>query len=57
MKIRKFIRVIVRLNSGIFMIFDAEKRYERKTVEKMDFTGVEIAWVDMKSNEYPVFYI
>ena len=21
----------------------------------MDFTGVEIAWVDMKSNEYPFF--
>ena len=27
-----------------------------KTGQKMDFTGVEIAWVDMKSNEYPLFY-
>ena len=25
---------------------DAEKSYGRETVQKMDFTGVEIAWVD-----------
>ena len=36
---------------------NAEKRYAEKTTQKMDFTGVEIAWVDMKSNEYPLFYI
>ena len=29
--------------------FDAEKRYERKTVQNMDFTGVKIAWVELKS--------
>ena len=23
----------------------------------MDFTGVEIAWVDVKSNKYPLFHI
>ena len=31
--------------------------YAWKTGQKYDFTGVEIAWVDMKSNEYPLFYI
>ena len=31
---------------------DAEKSNSQKTGQKMDFTGVEIAWVDMKSNEY-----
>ena len=36
---------------------DAEKINGQKTGQKMDFTGVEIAWVDMKSNEYPLFYI
>ena len=36
---------------------DAEKSNGQKTGQKMDFTGVEIAWVDMKSNEYPLFYI
>ena len=25
----------------------------RKTVQKMNFTGVKIAWVDVKSNKYP----
>ena len=34
---------------------DAEKSNSQKTGQKMDFTGVEIAWVDMKSNEYPFF--
>ena len=36
---------------------NAEKRYAEKTTQKMDFTGVEIALVDMKSNEYPLFFI
>ena len=31
---------------------NAEKRYPEKTTQKMDLTGV-----DMKSNEYPLFYI
>ena len=31
------------------------KSYDQKTGKKMDFTGVEIAWVEMKSNEYPFF--
>ena len=34
---------------------NAEKSYGQKTDQKMDFTGVEMAWVDMKSNEYPFF--
>ena len=33
------------------------KKLWPKNRPKMDFTGVEIAWVDMKSNEYPLFYI
>ena len=36
---------------------DAEKRYKRKTIQKIDFTGVEIAWVDVKWNKYPLFHI
>ena len=34
---------------------NAEKNYDQKTGQKMDFTGVEIAWVKMKSNQYPFF--
>ena len=34
---------------------NAEKSYGQKTGQKIDFTGVEIAWVDMKSNEYHFF--
>ena len=30
---------------------------QKKTTQKMNFTKVEIAWVDMKSNEYPLFII
>ena len=29
----------------------------REKLVKNEFTGVKIAWVDMKSNEYPLFYI
>ena len=36
---------------------NAEKSCGQKTGQKMDFTGVEIAWVDMKSNKCPSFYI
>ena len=36
---------------------NAEKSYEWKTVQKMGFTGVKIAWVDVKSNKYPQFRI
>ena len=25
----------------------------KKSAKKVDFTGVKIAWVDMKSNQYP----
>ena len=31
-----------------------EKRYAEKTTQKMDFTGVEIAQVDVKSNKYRI---
>jgi len=34
---------------------NAEKRYAEKKSHKMDLTGVEIAWVDVKSNKYPFF--
>ena len=34
---------------------NAEKSYGQKTSQKIDFTGVEIVWVDMKSNEYRFF--
>ena len=30
---------------------DAEKRYAEKMTQKIDFTGVEIAWVEWKSNK------
>ena len=30
---------------------DAEKRYAEKMTQKIDFTGVEIAWVELKSNK------
>ena len=29
---------------------NAEKRYAENTTQKIDFTGVEITWVDVKSN-------
>ena len=31
--------------------------FEWKTDQNLKITGVKIAWVDMKSNEYPLFYI
>ena len=34
---------------------DAEKSNSQKTGQKMDFTGVKIAWVDIKFIEYPYF--
>ena len=33
-----------------------EKRYAEKTTQKSKITGVKIAWVDMKSHEYPLFF-
>lgn len=36
---------------------DAVKSYAEKTAQKIDFTGVKIAWVKVKSNKYPFFYI
>ena len=30
---------------------DAEKSYIRKIVQKIDLTGVEIMWVELKSNK------
>ena len=37
----------------IWTLLNAEQFYE----PKMDFTGVEIAWVDIKSNKYPLFHM
>ena len=36
---------------------DAEKQYAEKKTQRSKITGVKIAWVEMKSNEYPLFYI
>ena len=33
---------------------NVEKRYAEKTTQKMDFTGVEIAQVDVKSYKYRI---
>ena len=30
---------------------DAEKHYAEKTTQKIDFTGVKISWVDLKSKK------
>ena len=35
---------------------NAKNRYAEKMNQRMDLTGVEIASVEMKSNEYPLFY-
>ena len=37
------------------LIFSIERKKKlcRKMTQKMDFAGVEIAWVDEKSNKYP----
>ena len=52
---------IIPVNSSINISRDitymSQKSYDQKTGRKMDFTGVEIAWVDVKSNKYPLFHI
>ena len=43
--------------TNVFREGDRGKSYDRKTARKMNFTGVKIAWVDMKSNKNPHLYI
>ena len=38
------------LDSNLMGAVDCRKRLQLKKRPKMDLTGVEIAWVDMKSN-------